>query len=142
LLIDGKSELVEIINWCLMPNHYHLCLREKSEGGISKFLQKVMTGYTMYFNKKYKRSGVIFQGKTKSQHVANDAYFQYLQYYIGVNPLDLIESKWKENGVKDIEKALKFLGDYKWSKQKDYSIYRDIINTFDPIIINIIDEYE
>src|SRR5690606_32085180 len=82
IILEQKEPLVEILNWCLMPNHYQLCVQELVPGGIVKFLQKTMTGYTMYFNTKYQRSGVLFQGKTKSRHVDSDAYLRYLQYYI------------------------------------------------------------
>lgn len=116
-----KDKLVEIISYCLMPNHYHFFLRQVDDGGISKFLQKVMTGYTMYFNKKYKRSGVLFQGKTKSNHVNEDKYLQYLKMYIELNPLDLFESGWKEKGVKNKKKAKKFLEEYKWKSKNNFN---------------------
>src|SRR3989344_9520644 len=54
------TPLVEIGAYCLMPNHFHLLLKELEEGGISLFMQKVLTGYTMYFNKKYDRKGALF----------------------------------------------------------------------------------
>src|SRR3989344_2009952 len=63
--------LVEIAAYCLMPNHFHLLVRELEEGGISKFMQKLTTGYTMFFNKKYERSGSLFQGRFKATHVTN-----------------------------------------------------------------------
>jgi len=116
-----ESPLVEILNWCLMPNHYHFCLRQIEDGGISKFLQKVMTGYTMYFNKKYERSGVLFQGKSKSKLVNSEDYLQYLQYYIDFNPLDIFQAGWQEEGVVDKKEARVFLENYLWNKRKDYS---------------------
>jgi putative transposase len=130
--VDHEREpLVEILNWCLMPNHYHLCVQELVPGGIVKFLQKTMTGYTMYFNTKYQRSGVLFQGKTKSRHVDSDAYLRYLQYYIDYNPLDLFMPKWKENGISDKQKALEFLREYRWHKKGDYEHYVDSIGGAD-----------
>jgi len=116
-----SSKLVEIENWCFMPNHYHLCLRQLSDAGISKFLQKVMTGYTMYFNKKYKRSGVLFQGKTKSRYIDREKYLNYLHYYIDLNPLELLYSGWKTKGVPDIRKAREYLAEYFWNKREDYT---------------------
>src|SRR3989344_2776781 len=61
-IIEKKigTPLVEIVAYCLMPNHFHLLIREVEEGGISKFMQKVTTGYTMYFNKRHDRSGSLF----------------------------------------------------------------------------------
>ena len=75
---NNNSQFVDIGAYCLMPNHFHIFLREKSDGGISKFMEKVSTGYSMYFNKKYKRSGGLFEGRFKSQHVDNNSYFNYL----------------------------------------------------------------
>jgi len=66
LVIPDREPLVTIHGFCLMKNHYHLLVEEIEEGGISKFMQKIGTGYTMYFNKKYERTGdseQISQGK-------------------------------------------------------------------------------
>ena len=57
-----RKPLVEILAFTLMPNHFHFLVRQKSKNGITKFLQKLGTGYTMYFNKKYERVGCLFQG--------------------------------------------------------------------------------
>ncbi|MEK7095926.1 MAG: transposase, partial [Patescibacteria group bacterium] len=58
-----RKLLVDILAFVLMPNHFHLILRQRVENGIVKFLQKIGTGYTMYFNKKYERVGSLFQGR-------------------------------------------------------------------------------
>ena len=89
--------LVEIVAYCLMPNHFHLLLREKIEGGIARFMQKLTTGYTMYFNKRNERSGALFQGTYKASHVHDDRYFRYLISYIHLNLVKLIDPLWKEN---------------------------------------------
>src|SRR3989344_7070503 len=68
LQVDRGETLVDIAAYCLMPNHFHLLLREKEEGGVSRFMQKMTTAYTMYFNKRYDRTGALLQGKFKSQH--------------------------------------------------------------------------
>lgn len=119
------KRLVSIESFSLMPNHYHLLLQEEVEGGISRFLQKVMTGYVMYFNKKYNRTGALFQGKAKSKHVDKDSYYMQLKAYIDLNPVELFDKNWKENyHVRSVEQTIKFLGDYKWGSCKDFSIYR------------------
>ena len=87
------TPLVEIVAYCLMPNHFHLLIREIEEGGISKFMQKLTTGYTMYFNKWHERNGSLFQGRFKATHVADDRYLRYLISYIHLNPIKLIEPK-------------------------------------------------
>ena len=63
---EKEKPLVSILSYCLMPNHFHLILYEHTENGISKFMGKLLTAYSMYFNKKYAHSGVLFQGRFKS----------------------------------------------------------------------------
>ncbi len=65
----NSDSLVQIVAYAILPNHYHLLLKEIVPNGISKFMQKLGTGYTMYFNEKYERSGALFQGRFKASHV-------------------------------------------------------------------------
>lgn len=116
---DGEP-LVDIAAYCLMPNHFHLLIQEIEEGGISKFMQKLTTGYTMYFNKKNDRNGSLFQGKFKATHVADDRYLRYLISYIHLNPIKLIEPKWKETGITDKTRAERYLETYSQSSYLDY----------------------
>ena len=92
--IDKKPRklLVEILAFCLMPNHYHLLLKPRFDDGIAKFMKKLNMGYAKYFNEKYRRSGALFQGRYKSVTVSNEAHFIYLPYYIHLNPLDHMRS--------------------------------------------------
>lgn len=115
-----RKLLVDVVCFCLMPNHYHLLLRQRVDGGISKFMQKLGTGHTMYFNERYKRNGVLFQGKFKAVHVDTDEQLTHLSRYIHLNPIDLIESNWGEKGIKDKGKVFKFLKNYRWSSYPDY----------------------
>ncbi len=117
--IEREKELVSIGSYCLMPNHFHILVHEKKEGGISLFMQKLQTAYTMYFNKKNDRNGALFQGTFKAQHVTKDTYLKYLFAYINLNPIKLIDSNWKENGVKDLYKVEKYLNNYKYSSYLD-----------------------
>lgn len=121
-LPKGKP-LVAIGAWCLMPNHFHLIMKEISGKGIIKFMQKLTTGYAMYFNKKYERGGSLFQGKFKSEHASEDSYLKYLFSYIHLNPVKLIpgESKWKEVGIKNLDKAKNFLAKYEYSNFNNYA---------------------
>ncbi|MBI4136067.1 MAG: transposase [Candidatus Vogelbacteria bacterium] len=79
------NSLVEIVCYALNPNHYHLLLKQVSDRGIEKFIQRLGTGYTKYFNHKHKRSGVLFQGKFKSIHVETNEYLLHLSIYINLN---------------------------------------------------------
>lgn len=137
VVLSGRSrkplkeylQLVDIKDYCLMPNHYHLVLEQLVDGGISKFLQKVMTSYTMYFNKRHERSGVLFQGKTKSKFISSNLHYKQVKTYIDLNPVDLYDFDWKERGrVSSTEKTKKFLQDFKWSSCKDCSSYIKYLN--------------
>jgi putative transposase len=103
-----------------MPNHFHLLLHEKAEGGISIFMKKLLTGYSMYFNKKNDRSGGLFEGTFRARHVDKDGYLEYLYSYIHLNPIKLIEPDWKEKGLSDQSKTLKYLENYLYSSYIDY----------------------
>lgn len=120
LSIEKSETLVDIGAYCLMPNHFHILVREKTENGISMFMQKIMTGYTMYFNKKYKRTGALFGGTFKAQHVARDEHLKYLFAYIHLNPVKMIDSKWKENSISNLVKTEAYLRNYQYSSYQDY----------------------
>lgn len=81
---QAPKPLVSIVCFCLNPNHFHFILRQESERGIEKFMQR-LGGYPKYFNNKHKRSGVLFQGKFKANHISNDKYLLYLSAYVNLN---------------------------------------------------------
>lgn len=118
--IDRGKPIVAIGAYVLMPNHFHILVKEISEGGISKFMEKLTTGYSMYFNIKNERVGSLFQGTFKATHINTDEYLKYLYAYIHLNPINLIDSKWKENGIKNFRDSLKFIEQYKYSSYHDY----------------------
>lgn len=112
-----RKLLVEILIFTLMPNHFHLLLRQKRERGIVKFMQKIGTGYTMYFNQKYERVGALFQGRYKAVLVESQAHFLHLPFYIHANPVfkkygGSTSIHWKE--------AMKYLEKYRWGSFLDY----------------------
>jgi len=81
-----KSEpLVEIIAYCLNPNHYHFILKQVADKGVERFMHKLGTSHTKYYNKKQKRSGSLFQGVFKSVYIDSDEYILYLSAYINKN---------------------------------------------------------
>lgn len=81
----SKKPQISITAYCLNPNHYHLLLCQLMENGISKFMQKLGTGYTKYFNEKNKRTGVLFQGKFKAKHIDSNEYLLRASVYINLN---------------------------------------------------------
>lgn len=119
--VKRKNLLVNIGAYCLMPNHFHIILIQIEDKGISKFMKKLLTAYVMYFNKKYERTGSLFEGKFKAEHAGNDRYLKYLYSYIHLNPIKLINKKWKEEGIKDKNKVINYLKQYKYSSYLDYT---------------------
>lgn len=83
--LSEKKPLVEINAYCCNPNHYHLILKQLRDRGIERFIQRIATGYTMYFNEKNKRSGVLFQGKFKAAHIKSNSQILRMSVYANCN---------------------------------------------------------
>ena len=115
-----RKLLVELLAFCLMPNHVHLLVRQIIDGGISKFMRKIGAGYGAYYNQKYKRTGHLFQGRFKIVHIKNDKQLITVFVYIHTNPVAIIFPNWKERGIQDTKKAIDFVENYKWSSYPDY----------------------
>ena len=103
--IKSKNEpVVEIIAYCLNPNHFHIILKQLVDGGISKFMHKIQKGYSYYFNSRNDRSGTLYQGTFKAVHIDTDEYLQHVSAYINLNshvhklgaPVPRIRSSWDE----------------------------------------------
>lgn len=117
---SARELLVEILAFCLMPNHLHLLLRQLESGGISNFMKKFGAGYAAYFNKRHDRVGHLFQGRFRAVSVDSIRQLKNTFVYINVNPTELVEVGWKEKGIREPEKVVKFLENYKWSSYSDY----------------------
>lgn len=117
--VERSERLVSIGAYCLMPNHFHL-LVNPIESDVSRFMKKLGTAYSMYFNTKHERVGSLFEGKFKSEHLDSDRYLKYMFSYIHLNPLKIIDKKWKEHGIKNKDRAWQFLNEYKYSSFSDY----------------------
>src|SRR3989344_9108243 len=118
----ARKRIVDVHGWCIMGNHYHLLVSERCAGGLSLFARKLNVGYAMYFNEKYSRSGVLFQGRTKKLRITSDAYFLHILHYIHLNPLDFAKdaSDWRNMRIANGERALQHLDSYRWSSFLDY----------------------
>lgn len=81
-----RKFLVEIIAYCLMPNHFHLLLKQIQDKGISVFMGNVANSYTRYFNTRHNRTGHLFQGKFKAVRVETEEQLLHLSRYIHLNP--------------------------------------------------------
>lgn len=102
-----KNRNVKLVSFTLMPNHFHLIVLELKKGGISEYMQRVLTAYAMYFNTKYKKSGHVFQGPFQATHIDKDEYLLYLSAYIHRNQREIAKWKNKEH-------------DYSWSSYQDF----------------------
>jgi putative transposase len=130
--VERSSLLVNIGAFCLMPNHFHILITQIEDNGISKFMQKLSTAYSMYYNQKYERTGGLFEGKFKSQHADTDRHLKYLFSYIHLNPIKLVQKDWKEKGIKNKKEAIEYLSKYPYSSYVDFigekRIHNKILN--------------
>ena len=79
-----EAKLVQVVAYCLNPNHYHLILEQLVDGGISEFMKRI-GGYTWYFNNKHGRNGALFQGKFKATHIDSNEYLLHVSAYVNLN---------------------------------------------------------
>lgn len=77
---------VQLLAYCLMPNHFHLLLHQSEPDGVTKLMRRLSTGYVMYFNERYGRVGSLFQSTYKASHINADAYLHHISRYIHLNP--------------------------------------------------------
>ena len=88
--LKNYSQELKLLAYCLMPNHFHLFVFQKEDNSMANFLRSLATKYSMYFNRKYKRVGHVFQGRYKAVMVTNENQFIYLSKYIHRNPLNIL----------------------------------------------------
>ncbi|MGB3921765.1 MAG: transposase [Minisyncoccia bacterium] len=110
--VEDRKEVVykrrvELVAFCLMPNHFHLLVKEIEDGGIASYMQRVLNSYTKYYNRKYQKSGHLFQGPYRAIHVKTNEQLLYLSTYIHRNPRELAGWKNKED-------------QYVWSSYQDF----------------------
>jgi len=115
------EKLVDILCYVIMPNHYHLLLRQIKENGISNFIHKCNISIAKYINIKKNRSGPLFESLFKAKHIPTNNYLLHLSLYIHLNPLDfLIGKEWREHKIKNWDLAKKKLLNYPWSSLKTF----------------------
>lgn len=88
--LNNFAHEITLLCYCLMPNHFHLLIRQKSHISIDRFINSLCTRYVIYFNKKYKRIGPLFQGVYKATTIEKDEQLLYLSAYIHRNPWKLL----------------------------------------------------
>lgn len=77
---------VELLAYCLMPNHFHFLIYQHQPKAMAGFMQSVLTSYSRYFNKKYKRSGSLFESRYKASMISDESYLEHISRYIHLNP--------------------------------------------------------
>ena len=112
---EGVEEChVRLYTYCLMGNHYHLVL-ETPEGNLSRFMQKLSTAYTVYYNRRHRRHGHVMDGRFKAKLVEGDEYLLKLSRYVHLNPVQV--GRWKKRSVSE---RIAYLRRYRWSSYLDY----------------------
>ena len=103
--------VIDLLCYCLMPNHFHLVLKQNTANGITEFMRCIITNYVMYFNKQHDRMGPLFQGKLKAVLVDEDSYLIHLSKYVHANPTKLFA----KTDLGDVN-----LADYDYSSYAEY----------------------
>lgn len=142
---ENLSEGLELLAFCLMPNHFHLFVYQHSDGeAFTKLMRRVAVAYTGYFNKKYHRVGPLFQSAFKAKRIESDDYLQHISRYIHLNPRSYARYEWSSlpyytgkssagwvrpgrvlEFFKNQKEYMKFVDDY-----KDYKATLDEVKTF------------
>lgn len=123
---------VELLAYCLMPNHFHLLVFQSDVRIISDLMRSIMTSYSIYFNKKYNRVGPVHQGRYRASRIINDSYLEHITRYIHLNP-----EKWE---TYDYSSLKYYLGNAtaSWLKpEKILSIFNSSSN-----YLNFLKDYE
>lgn len=104
--LDYSKKMIEIIAYCLMPNHFHLLIKQIREKGITEFMSKFINSYTKYYNTKYNRVGALLQGMFKAVLMENNEQLLHVSRYIHLNPISSF--------------LVKELNQYEWSSYSEY----------------------
>lgn len=112
---------VELLVYCLMPNHFHFIIKQIQKGSMEGFMRSLATRYSMYFNKKYNRVGHLFQGIYKASMITNDAYLLHLSRYIHLNPLEY---------TKNLSSAYSSYGEYLGLRRTEWVCIKEILAFF------------
>jgi len=127
---------IELVAFCLMPNHVHLLIYQRQQGAMTEFMRSLLTSYSMYFNKRHKRSGPLFESRYKASRISDDSYLEHITRYIHLNPrqwrdyeysslpyyLHQVSDEWiTPNRILDLfsdpDEYLQFVEDYEQNKE-------------------------
>lgn len=115
------DKFVDVVAYAIMPDHYHLLVKERIENGVSNFLQRCNTSISKYISIKKERRGPLFEGPFNAKHIDSNEYLLHLSLYIHLNPLDFLDSKnWRKGNLKNWKSKKSKLLKYPWSSLKSY----------------------
>jgi len=123
---QDNPPLVEIYAYCLMPNHFHILLKQQINNGISKMLSNIQNAYVRFYNTKHLRKGTLFESMFKAIRIENDEQFLHVSRYIHLNPSTVYLVK-----IED-------LPSYPWSSLPEYLNKRRLIFTSSEMIIKMV----
>lgn len=119
---------ITLLAYCLMPNHFHLLLRQNSDHGMDHFMRSIITKYVRYFNSRYQRVGHLFQDRYKAVRITTEQQFTYVSKYIHRNPLDLPACK--DSPRRLIEYTYSSYGNYLRLFEQNWVSTEDILSYF------------
>jgi putative transposase len=114
------EQLVAIGAYSLLPSHFHMIVTPLQQDGLPKFMQKLTTAYTMYFNDKYQRRGSLFEGTYKAHAATSENHLKYLLALTHLAPAQLFNKSWYEDTILELEKLAGSLMDYRYSSVGEY----------------------
>lgn len=140
--LDRGEPLASVAAYCIMPDRFHILAREIRHDGISRFMQKVGTSYSMYFNSRKARAGNLFVRPFRSLRVHSDDHARHVLQYIHLDAAELFESEWRSGKVASSARLRKQLTDYRYSSLRDHERYvRAENNIIDRTAIKTLDDY-
>lgn len=117
----SKQQLVDVLAVVIMPNHFHLLVRQVIDDGIAHWLHRSCTSFARTYNLANQRKGTLFMGRFKAVRVVDDSQLFHLMAYIHANPLDLVSKNWRLGQLDNWVRAKKFLVKYQWSSLGAYN---------------------
>ncbi|MEK7525066.1 MAG: transposase [Patescibacteria group bacterium] len=122
-ILRAQKPLVKILAYCLMPNHFHLLLRQEEDAGISKYLSDLQNSYTRYFNTINERTGPLFMRQFKAVRIENENQLTHVSRYVHLNPY-----------TGSVVKSLEEIEKYPWSSFGSYLDGNDQIVTSNSVL--------
>lgn len=126
--LKNYADEITLLAYCLMPNHFHLLIRQISEHGMDHFMRSVITKYVRYFNSHYQRVGHLFQDRYKAVKITNENQFTYISKYIHRNPLAVLSCQDCPRRLSDY--TYSSYGNYLKQFQQDWVKAEDILSYF------------